>query len=433
MKAPAGPLNLANFKTPAPAGPAPQTPAQTAANPFGGASPTLAGAAKAVSSVLPVGNLGKAVGDSAEALYQGVKTRSMAPIKEQATENNANMGKVVGDTVGSIATPAMMALGGGETVLGRAAAQAGLGGALGGSTALSAGKTDPGTVGASTLKGSVLGAGLSIGGDALSAFTSAMPDRIVQGALPKLKPGTAGYALKNTPLGTLSTMLKESNTTRSTLQDSVQTILKGDKYATAVGNGAKSMEDTLASFGNSELENTKDVASAVKEVVPGQAKLVDKVANGTATLAEKNTLRSAIDQNTYKQFGDMPKLTFNKQVASTLANNLRTEVQSAAPETKPVFQKLSQEINLNKALGVAKTKADSSSGKIGLLDLVSAYAGIASHGISGALGSVVGERAARSPAVAVGVAKGIKAATPVLGQLARAARVPLISAASQPQ
>jgi len=231
----------------------------------------------------------------------------------------------------------------------------------------------------------------------------------VEGALGKLKPENVPYALENTKVGSISSMLQDSQNANREYGGQIKGILSSPTYVAHTGDGSAAIDDTLSQFKDSVMKTPEDVAAAVKQVAPGKAAIVDKVLSGDATLFEKNALRSEIDQNTYKNANDLPTLTFNKQVANSVANNLRNEVQTHAPETAPVFADYSKELNLQKALGNAQ-KGVERSGKLGLLDILSMA--------TGGLPAVLGERVARSPAVSIATAKGASRLSGILPKLA---------------
>ena len=226
---------------------------------------------------------------------------------------------------------------------------AGVGGAAG-----ALGSISEGGGAKQTLQGTAWGAatGATLGGigKLFTSVLSSLPSRLTQGVFKGITPETAGYALQNKSIGSVSKMLAESNKATSDLQNNINGILTNSKYANSLGNLDKAAQDTLSKFINAGFKSTQDIAEAIKSVVPLQTDLVDKVVYGPASLAEKNALRSAIDRNVYSVRGELPKLTADKTVANTFANYLRNEVQTIAKETQPLFSDWSNEIGLQKAL-----------------------------------------------------------------------------------
>lgn len=299
--------------------------------------------------------------------------------------------QAIADTAQGALTVGLPDAGEGMGLLGRLGTNTALGAGIGLTNAI-ANKTSAasGLLGGATagLAGGALGE--TIGG----VLGKVLPTRLTQNVL---RGGDADAIETAMSKGawSLNDLVTQNNTASRTLSSQIKEILGSDDYATNIGHGSKSFEDTLASFPNSEMSSTADVANSVKNVVPGQAKLVDKVLSGDASLLEKNTLRSAIDQNTYKQSGDLPKLTFDKQISNTLANKLRTEVQTVAPETQQPFEDLSKELNLRKVLA-RNTKRLGAGKAISLLNLTN-IAGAIAGGIPGYAAATVAQEALKSP------------------------------------
>lgn len=224
-----------------------------------------------------------------------------------------------------------------------------------------------------------------------------LPIRLVRGALPKLTPGNEGRVLNNTNLGSISSMLTDSKAAVDGYDKQIRDILASPTYKTNTGAGNFAVQATVHAFPNSEYtpELVTDVA---KKLAPDQSKLIDKIADGTATLEDKNAVRSGLDSATKKRFTDAPDLTANKDIGAKFADNLRAEVQAHAPETQPIFTDFSKELDLQKALA-ARNKQLQNRSSVGLLDLLSFFAA--------GLPALVGERAATSPAISVATAKGI--------------------------
>ncbi|MDE2233280.1 MAG: hypothetical protein KGJ90_04085 [Patescibacteria group bacterium] len=291
--------------------------------------------------------------------------------------------------------------------------------------------------GVGTLTGGALGGAL--GG--ASQLLDYLPSRIAASAL-KIDPATGEYALKTQGgIHTIPTMLKNSWQNRQTYEDTIQNILAGKgepllgiepnaSYATTLGAGNQSLQNALSAFPQSKILNDAAdplaaTAKAIGKVVPGQGSLIDKVMNGEATLAEKNALRKAIDPLVHPKYTDTSRMTFNKQVAKSFADNLRQEVQTVAPETKALFKGYAKEITLNKALNrIAKR---SPGGPVGLRDLVGALAGGA-FGLPSALGGALFSHLTGSPEGLFTVAKGIRG---LVSPALRGATAPALAAAAR--
>lgn len=405
-------------------------PAPTAA-PVGPATPTtdagmLDHISNFVSSIFPGKQIGHAAGENLYGLWRLVHG-DIAGYKAAADEVGSNFGPIVGDAAASAATPASMLVGGPEAAGVKAAAarigvNAGVGAGLGAADAASKG----GSIKDGAITGSVLNAGGSAGGEALSAVLNKLPVRLVRGVLPKLTPGNEQSVLQGTKLGTVSSMLEGAKNAVADHGNQINTILNHPQYVDHVGDGAASFDKVLSAFPNSDYDATQ-IVQTVKDLIPEQSKLVSKVQQGTATLAEKNTVRQALDAATKKRFTDSPQLTAGKAIGAKVADTLRHEVQSYAPETQPVFKTLSKEIDLRNALAKAQQKLDGKA-SIGLLDILSF--------MGAGLPGLVGEKLARSPAAAIGVAKaldGAKKAIPAIEDLAKGVRPAIINAATPGQ
>jgi hypothetical protein len=386
-----------------------------------------------------VAPLGEALGNSLYGIGKLFKGDASA-LMQAGEQNNKNYGKVAGSAIASAALPASLAVGAGTgaTALGRvgnaALKAAGASAALGGGEALSRGQTLGESAGAAAKAGALGGAlgGAAQGAGELASFlTKNLPARLVRQALPKIEKGNEAYALKNTKLGPIKSLLEESDATVSGLGEQVQNVLTHSRYANDVGAGDFAIKKALNAFPNSEYDAAA-VVSTVKRLVPAQARLVDKVANGTATLVEKNRLRSAIDPVIKKVFTDAPEVSSSKALAAEFANALRGEVQSYAPETQEIFSHLSREINLRNALQAASKKLDSKSA-LGLYDIVAGLGGFATAGPVGTGVAIGAEKALRSPAVGLAGAKALSKVLPAVGGGAKALKGLIPEASSRLQ
>lgn len=197
--------------------------------------------------------------------------------------------------------------------------------------------------------GAVTGGVLGGAGQLLSKTLDSLPESIVKGAFKGLTPEAAQYGIENKSVGSVEDMLDATTKSISDKGGQVNDILTSPKYVGA-GLGDQAAQKTLAQFPNAGFKSTEDIAEAIKSVVPLQKDLVDKVVSGDATLAEKNELRSAIDQNVYNKGNDLPKLTADKKVSNIFANYLRNEVKTQAPETSQLFDDMSNEFKWKKVL-----------------------------------------------------------------------------------
>lgn len=402
-------------------------------------------ATNTIGKLFPGQQIGNAIGNSINGITQSFKQGSLNPLLEAGQENSQNYGKIVGDTANVVGTIASPLIGNGGSALERIGANTAIGAGLGGANAASQGQN----VGHGALTGGALGGGLSAVGEGVNALTENLPKWFASAALPKMKdaadkylPNTAGgyslnptegaaqYALDNTKGLSVSKMLQHSNENVSGYNKSINTILTHPEYANESGNAKQIISDVMEKFPNAQLDSSK-LTNIIKQVAPSNKALVEKVANGTANLAEQNTLRQELDKATKAAYGDKPNLSFAKQIGKTFADSLRTNVQTTAKETAPIFDKFSKEITLNSALQKAVNK------KTVAGDLLAGGAGYAKGGIPGAIEGIALERGLRSPSGRLLAGKAIQGASdiaqPVIKGAFQAGKATLIKNATDTQ
>lgn len=328
-----------------------------------------------------------------------------------------------------------------KTALGRIGVNAAVGTGIGATGAIAEGQS-AGDVLKQGAMGGVAGGALSAATEGVSALAQNLPKWFTQAALPKMKdaqafkyiPNEAGgytrtaqesasdYALNNTKGLSVSKMLEHSNKSVDGFRNQIDTILSHPEYTRETGNGAQAITDALTQFPEAQLTESKVIGMA-KQLAPESKALVDKVADGTATLAEKNALRSELDSKIYIKFPEKT-LTFNQKVGKVIADSLRGDVQTTAPETVPIFNKFSKELTLNQALQRAVNK------KTVAGDILAGGAGFAKGGLKGAAEAILIEKGLRSPSVLLNAAKlargTSRVATPILSTAIRAGKAPLI-------
>lgn len=260
--------------------------------------------------------------------------------------------------------------------------------------------------------GGITGGALGGVGSLLSGALDKLPSRIVQNELRGITPETAQYFLDNHSMGSAESMLADNTASKADLGSQISDILKSPRYAKTgtiedIRPSFDAFVKTMEAYPNSDLNTLGDVADSIKNVAPTQSKLVDKVLSGEATLDDKNTLRQALDKAVYPKYGDLPKLTYDKGIANTFSNNLRAEVQTLAPETKPLFANLSKEIKLTKPLAALTKKGVP---LVSARSLLAAILGAGAGGPLGAMGGYAADQFSRSPMAEIGLAKGLNAA-----------------------
>lgn len=245
--------------------------------------------------------------------------------------------------------------------------------------------------------GTLIGGVIPLASAAVQKVTQNLPTWLVKKALPKLDSGNTQTALKK-PIGTISTLYNDSQKAVQGYESQVQSILKNSKYENEVGRVSDVVNSVKSGFPNAGFDDKK-IVNIVKQVAKVNSTLVDKVANGEATLTEQNLLRKELDHAVYPKFTDTPSLTFNKQVAKQFSDLLRTNVQTTAHETGPIFSEYAKEINFNKALSAASKKIQKGAA-VGLYDIASYF--------GGGLPGVVAEKTVRAPAAQLTAAKGLQ-------------------------
>lgn len=301
------------------------------------------------------------------------------------------------------------------------AANAGIGAAIAGGSKLADGGT-AGQAAESALGGAALYGGTATLGKAVAAIAPKLPTRIVQKALGGATPETADYAMSNTKLGSISSILADSKTATQSGANQIQAALEHPDNAGKIVEGNNITAKVQSALPGTTISNQK-LTQKVSALVPNHSNLVDKLFNGDGlTLPEANTLRQNLDQAVKSvyingQKVDAPAVSANKALGAEVAGAIRNDVKGQAPETKPMFDKLSQEITLRNALAKVSGKLDKGKA-IGLYDIMSGLGGLAAGGPVGALGAYATEKALRSPAVNIAAAKGIAKAAPVIGRAA---------------
>jgi len=271
---------------------------------------------------------------------------------------------------------------------------AGYGAAVGGLGAVSQGGGA-----AEALKGAGVGAvtGGVLGGlgHALSGFVSQLPERLVGGALKISNEDTARYAL-NKGLGSPTKMLSESSSSINSLGKQLGSALSDPKYSSIKITANDLLPKLADKFPNAGL-TYENVGKKLMQVAPNQKNLITKLVNGEGlSLKELHTLNSEIGSNTYKSVFDTPVMKSGKKIANEFYQTASDLIQKNAPETVPLFDNLTREYALNKALNKAVSSGKKSK-LLTLRDIVSMMAGFGAAGPAGAATAYGLEKVASSP------------------------------------
>jgi len=287
---------------------------------------------------------------------------------------------------------------------------------------LQEGKENPFTPGF----GTIVGATIPVFGTLLGKATRTIPKWLIRGQLKKLptevskkyKPNAAGGFTRQQQTDMADEVLKmkswtkkglvaESQGVAKNMETEIDTILNSPKYKSATGNSKGVFSYVKEKFGNSEfVDSDKKIIKIIKNIAKDESTLVDKVYNGTATIAEQNTLRKAIDRGINYPSVDADS-AFNKRIGKEFVNYIRGNVQTTATETVPLFDEYSKSLQILKA-----AKNVRNSGDISIFDIMAF--------IHGGIGGVALERAARLPNARIGAAK-------VINKLRSSKIVPLVS------
>lgn len=385
-------------------------------------------AGDAVNTVFPGAKIGEGIANSIAGIGDLFKG-DMQGVKENADANNKIAPQIFGDAANAALTAATPLIGGGGgSAIGRIAANTALGAGLGGTNAIAEGK-DVGDVAKSTAIGAGTAGVASGAAEAIGSIVNKLPTWLTKKALPKLSEGNVDYTLKNTKLGSIETLSKNSKAAVQSYESQVQGILSHPEYASETGKASEIVPNLVNNLPNAQLDPQK-VVGILKQIAPENKVLVDKVVNGTATLTEQNTLRKELDVATHKAYTDKPQLTFAKSIGKAAADELRANVKNTAKETVPIFQNYSKEIDLSKALGAVAKKLQNKS-SIGLYDILGGLGAGAVGGGPAGIAAGIGTHLMRSPSVDLAAAKGISAigkAAPIVNTIGKAIKAPAIRA-----
>lgn len=325
-----------------------------------------------------------------------------------------------GKEIPTLATPA--------TRLGRVGLNAGLGAAYGATGALSGGSTNIGDIARQSAIGTFTGGAAGVLGEGITSVLQNLPSRLTTSVFKQLQdPETIDYAIKNIKLGSIDSMLENSQKALNSYDGQIDSILQHPDYNPTGGvegiikpnsiliSGDDITQKVLNQFPNSEYTG-KTIFDKIRSQVPSQAATVSKLESGNITLQEANELRQAVDKVTYKTAIDSPEVKAGKDVAAKFGHALRNEVQTKAPETANIFSNYSKEIRLYRSIK-SLMKSEGKKSILSMKDIVSLLGGSALGGIPGALGTELAQRVAESPVTKLAVAKTITKLAPIISNV----------------
>lgn len=334
--------------------------------------------------------------------------------------------QAVGDAGQAALTILAPEVGKGASVIGRIAANTGLGASLGATSAI-ADKSSIGDVAKSTLEGGAIGGITSVVGEGLKELTNNLPKWLTKLALPKLDTSGIPYALKDSTVGSLDTLQTHSNNAIHNYENSIQTILHQPEYTGVAADTGNITNDALKQFPNSQYTK-EDLINNAHSIAPKVSNLIQKFDAGQANVGEINTIRKELDSGTKSVYTSLNRPPESKMLGAALANSMRNYVQKTAPETEPIFKNYAKEVGLNKAIA-ATIKAGQRKIKLG--DIAAGAGGYAEGGLSGALKAIIAERVLRNPAAQLAGAKIIEktgqSIVPVAEKIFQGLKAPIIN------
>lgn len=308
-------------------------------------------------------------------------------------------GRVASLGVFGTKVPVMRPAGG---LVGRMIQNTALGAGIGGTGAIAAGDSAPEVltdIGIGAIAGGAIG-GM---GEVVRAAANYLPKRVVSGTIKGLNEETAKYAADR-KLGSPTRMLVQSDAELKSLGDRLGAALTKSGTENIRVNGTEVFDEVAKAFPDSGLTGA-EVADNIKRLVPLKKTLVDKVIRGEANLKELHQMNSALGRTVFKSVFDDPAVKAGKEVGSEAYHTISRIIKDAAPGSEEIFENLSREIQLNKALNKAVDRGMKSS-LFTLKDLVALSTGL-HMGPMGALGGFIAGKAASSPAFKLNAAQSL--------------------------
>lgn len=291
---------------------------------------------------------------------------------------------------------------GAETAVGRIGQAGLLGAGFGATNALKEDKTNLGDIFKQATIGGVTGGALSGVGELISKAADFLPQRIARKFIPGTNSDTVDYAV-NKGLGSPQKMLEQSNSSIKELGSALGKELQDPKYADLQVDGKALFKQVASDFSDSGL-SSKEISQKLKSLVPLKSGLVDKLQNGTITLKELHSLNSSLGNNTFKTVFDDATVKAGKEIGSNIYHSISDYINNITRDasgnsvTEPIFNDLSKEYQLNKALqGVIRRGEKARS--FTLRDLVALTSGFSAGGPLGAGGALLAEKGLVNPTV----------------------------------
>jgi len=281
------------------------------------------------------------------------------------------------------------------------------GGVSGASNAMKEQKDLTGVVtdtGLGALAGGVAGGAVAGVGAGLKEIADKLPNRLVRNAFPGLDEKGAKYALETKPIGTVGKLFKDSADAVVNLNTQLDAVLKHPDLVDEKIDAPKLFNEILYGKNGKSQYTDQTIIKVMKNLAPSEARTIDKLANGEATLFEANQVKKALYAQTKKVFTDTSTQSAKKQLGADIATSIADMIKNQAEDTVPIFDKMSKEINLRNALLKTFKKQDAQK-LIGMYDLATAGLGGSIGGLPGAVAGDIGRKVLSNPATKFAGAK----------------------------
>lgn len=152
------------------------------------------------------------------------------------------------------------------------------------------------------------------------------------------------------------------NQSWKTITDSnkeIKNILRktnANKYTIGTEDADTILGNTLKEFPNANF-TSEQIAKVGKNLTPQNGRLWDKFFKGNATLEDINTLRSDLDTAVKSTYSSIAQPPIKKEIGKNLAQSMRTFVKEQAPETEALFNEMSTQFDIQKALSFMEGKS----------------------------------------------------------------------------
>lgn len=328
---------------------------------------------------LPGAQLGKAIGNSVYSLGKaGIQTvkgdlpGAAATLKQGAAENNANFGRVVGDTIRSTALPASLAAAP-VTLPGVVGTSAGFGAAQTGGSALARG-AKPIDVVKQTALGGVVGGAVGAAAYGIGKLVGTLGDKIQTSVIKPTKPDIQdGYSLDTIKKYDLGGSLRQTlEKTQNTMGD-----LTGQLNEKLASSGARVNLDDVFKDTVTELTDASKLKGfgANIKVASGLQQLKDEIgvvnAEGGLSIPDSQVVKQAAGNFGAWQYGKPdPESKATEIVYNTFYNKLKTAIEQSSPAgVKEINAQLAKLIPVQNAI-IRRLPVAERSGVISLNEMI---------------------------------------------------------------